>query len=65
MSINYANIISIYIGGIFSGNLSYRDTLCKQELFDIAIAMAEMAMEPNSVADDLNGEAVIFIVVDG
>jgi hypothetical protein len=47
------------------GSVRQRDTACKQQLFDIAIAEAKMEIEPRRVADDLDREAVVLIAVAG
>jgi hypothetical protein len=37
------------------------DTACEQHLLHISVAQGEAIVEPDAVADDLAGEAVIFV----
>jgi hypothetical protein len=39
------------------------DCTGKQQLFDITVAQAEAVIQPNTVADDLGRETVVFIRV--
>jgi hypothetical protein len=47
------------------GFIGHHDAAGEQQLFHVAVAEAEAAIEPDRVADDLDRKAVIFIAVDG
>jgi hypothetical protein len=36
---------------------------CKQQFFDISITEAEPVIEPDAVADNFNGKAVVFVAL--
>jgi hypothetical protein len=41
----------------------HNDAKGEQEPFDIALAEAKTEVQPDTIADDLRGEAVVFIAV--
>src|SRR5262249_21305927 len=47
------------------GLVCHLDTACKHYLFDVAIAQGEAVIEPDAMADDLAGEAVVLVACGG
>src|SRR5262245_27405661 len=43
------------------GCMGHRDAALEQQFFPIAIAQGEAIREPDSMADDLTGEAIVLI----
>jgi hypothetical protein len=45
--------------------VGHRDTAFEQELFDVAVAQGEAIVEPDPVADDFAGKAVVLVSFAG
>src|SRR5262245_24559942 len=44
-----------------NGLVGHRDTALEQDLFHVAVTQAEAVIEPNPMANDLTGEAVVLV----
>src|SRR5215471_17392962 len=47
------------------GLVGHRDAALEQDLLHIAVAQREAIIEPDAMADDLTGKAVIFVTFGG